>query len=1548
VFTITVTNPTNGTITPSGTISVNYGGSQTFTITPNAGYRIDSIFVNGAYVGNTSPYTLSNITGNSSITVKFAIRTYTITVTQGANGTIAPGSATVNYGANQTFSVTPNTGYHIDSVIVDGANVGAGTSVTFNNVTANHTLTARYAIDVFTITVTNPTNGTITPSGTISVNYGGSQTFIFAPNTGYHIDSVFIDGIYVGTPSNYTLNNINSNHTVSAKYAINSYTISSSSGANGSISPLGNISVNYGASQTFTITPNSGFQIDSVIVDGIYIGAATAYSFNNINANHTIVAKFKIEAFSITVTNPTNGTITPSGTITVTYGGSQTFTLTPNNGYHIESIVVNGVNAGNTSPFTLSNIIGNSTITVTFGINVYSIIATANTGGSITPSGTISVNSGGSASFTISASTGYHIDSVYADGMYIGAVNSYTFNNVIANHSLTAKFAINTFSIFAITGSNGTVSPLGNVVVNYGTNPAFTFLPENGFRVDSIFVDDLFAGDSSSYTFSNVESNHTIFVTFRPLTYTITATAGANGTISPTGAISVNPSGSLFFNIIPNSGYRVANVVVDGISQGTIETYLFSNVNADHSIAATFTVKTYTINATSDANGNVFPSGNVTVNHGTNQTFSIIANVGYHIDSVLVDGANVGPVGNYTFNSITGNHTIRARFAFNTYTIVATANENGIITPSGVVNVNPGGSISFNITPNGGYRVADVVVDGNSVGTVTSYQFVNVIANHTISASFAVNTYLINSSASANGNIAPSGNISVNHGSSQTYSMTPAAGYHIDSVIIDGVHIGNGANYTFNNVSANHTILVKFAINIYTITSSMGLNGTITPFGLVNVPYAGNKTFVISPNEGFHIDSVFVDGSYIGVVPTYTFSTVTENHTIGVTFAINTYIITALSGNNGTISPAGSVVVNHSQSQTFSFIPNAGYRVANIILDGEISLGSVNAYTFENVTAPHSIYVSFMEMGYFVVASAGVNGSIFPSGTAYVAQNGAKTYSINANAGYHIDSVIVDGVNVGQVASYTFVSVSADHTIRAKFAINTYVITAISGNGGTISPAGAISLTHGITKQFSIVPSVGYHIDSVIVDGEFIGALSSYTFENVTANHSISVSFGINIYSLEVNIVGGGTVSISPEQTGYPHGSQTTLTAAVSRGYLFQGWSGSIASQLNPIILTMDSNITVTAMFIVDSSYFKAYRTMHQTDSLSQKSVRLILRKGKPTPNPNIGTMRDVILSGGIFSTGVRFVNNNDSALTYAWLQWRDGGDFKKFMTSVHSGKSYPLDSLRTNSKKVKKLSKYAPNSRKKYNNRLAAEQSMFKFNIRGSFKGTLPMGFGNLVYKSDGAFPRWDVFDTLTLMQISEKVDTILTIYQRYGFGDSLSLYESLADFLARFNNAFYSNYLDTNDLQVVTLDSVRKVRVAALKVRGTKQLIDVPFLEKARTYKNATPSWYSAGNEQGALPVEFLLEQNYPNPFNPTTNIQFSMSEPAVVTMKVYNLIGQEVATLAENESFGEGNHELKFNASQLSSGIYFYRMIATVNNNSSGNQSSFTSEKKMLLLK
>ena len=413
-------------------------------------------------------------------------------------------------------------------------------------------------------------------------------------------------------------------------------------------------------------------------------------------------------------------------------------------------------------------------------------------------------------------------------------------------------------------------------------------------------------------------ANHTIAASFAINTYTITASAGANGSISPSGSVVVNFGDDPAFTITPNANYHVLDVLVDGSSVGAVTSYTFTNVAANHTIAASFAIDTRTITASAGANGSISPSGSVVVNYGSNQTFTITPNANYHVLDVLVDGSSVGAVTTYTFTNVTANHTIAASFAIDTRTITASAGANGAIAPSGSVVVNYGSNQTFTITPNTGYHVANVLVDGSTVGAVTTYTFTNVTANHTIAASFAINTYTITASAGASRSIAPSGAVVVNFGDDPAFTITPNTGYHVRTSWWTAVSVGAVTTYTFNNVAANHTIAASFAINTYTIAASAGANGSISPTGSVVVNHGANQTFTITPSTNYHVADVLVDGSSVGAVTTYTFTNVTADHTIAASFAINTYTITASAGANGSISPSGSVVVNHGANQTFT------------------------------------------------------------------------------------------------------------------------------------------------------------------------------------------------------------------------------------------------------------------------------------------------------------------------------------------------------------------------------------------------------------------------------------------------------------------------------------------------------------------------------------------------------------------------------------------------------------------------------------------------------
>ena len=152
-----------------------------------------------------------------------------------------------------------------------------------------------YVKTLFTIDASAGSSGTISSSGTVSVNYGDSKTFTITPNLGYKIKDVLVDGTSVGTVSTYTFTNVTSDHTIQASFEQLTFKITASAGSSGTISPSGTITVNYGDSKTFTISPFSGYRISTVKVDGKSIGAVSSYTFTNITQDHTIEAIFEKE-----------------------------------------------------------------------------------------------------------------------------------------------------------------------------------------------------------------------------------------------------------------------------------------------------------------------------------------------------------------------------------------------------------------------------------------------------------------------------------------------------------------------------------------------------------------------------------------------------------------------------------------------------------------------------------------------------------------------------------------------------------------------------------------------------------------------------------------------------------------------------------------------------------------------------------------------------------------------------------------------------------------------------------------------------------------------------------------------------------------------------------------------------------------------------------------------------------------------------------------------------------------------------------------------------
>lgn len=643
---------------------------------------------------------------------------FTITTSPGSDGSITPSSATVLEGSCATFNITPDIGYYIADVQVNGNSVGAVTQYTVQNIQQNLTVSANFSIQTFSITSSAGTGGTINPSGTNDVNFADSITYTITPNSGYMIFQVTADGADQGTISSYTFSNVQSTHTISVSFAQIYYTISASAGSDGSIIPSGSVEVAAGGSQTFTIIPNSGYSISDVTTTNPNqdLGAASSYTFTNIEGPGSISASFTINAYAITSSTGSGGTISPSGTTFVNYGSNQTYTMTPNAGYSISQVTVDGINQGTIGSYIFSNVQATHSISVSFSQIVYTIAASAGSGGSISPSGSVQVAAGGNQSFVIAANSGYAISQVTVDGQNQGAISSYAFSNVQAAHTISASFAQSgqstifqddfssgTFNSWTSTTGNPTISngaavfsvPTGNgtscfaekdnlpigssEVFSVTSTVSFNTVPDTGQGNSAIFFNQI--ADSSALVQASVDGSGHFGLWIGPYPNNIWVYDATNVTANTPYNITVQlDNANQLINLIVNGVTTISQAYTDYSQfQNSSNVNLYAGItsNWDWAIvtvtADNFTVTnntsqemTYTITASAGDGGSISPSGSIQVSAGGGQTFTITPNSGYHLSDLTRNGTSViGNVTNnqYTVSNVNSNETLYATFA---------------------------------------------------------------------------------------------------------------------------------------------------------------------------------------------------------------------------------------------------------------------------------------------------------------------------------------------------------------------------------------------------------------------------------------------------------------------------------------------------------------------------------------------------------------------------------------------------------------------------------------------------------------------------------------------------------------------------------------------------------------------------------------------------------------------------------------------------------------------------------------------------------------------
>ena len=618
---------------------------------------------------------------------------------------------------------------------------------------------------------------------------------------------------------------------------------------------------------------------------------------------------------------------------------------------------------------------------------------------------------------------------------------------------------------------------------------------------------------------------------------------------------------------------------------------LIDHVLSDSEIAALAGLAgvTYTINGTAGTGGTISPSGIVTLASGANQNYTITANSGNQITDVKVDNVSKGAVTSYTFTNVTASHTISATFQ-------ATSG----------VNIALNKPATSQSSESSGAAPAKA---NDSDGTNTSYWAafpspqwwkVDLGANYDVTSIF-LRTYVDNTryyqyniQASVDDvtytQIVSKTNTNIATDQGDGYVVSITARYLKVNMLYNsanvGVHIADFRVYG--------TLSTGVPVS-YTITAGSGTGGTITPTGSVSVTQGTNKTFAVTAGSGYQIANVTVDATSLGAVSTYTFTNVTANHSISATFQATSGVNIALNkpatSQSSESTSVGPSKANDSDGTNTSYWAAFPYpKWWKVDLGNIYDLSSVVIRNYVDGTRyyRYTIEVSSDDITYTQIASKSNNN---------VAADAGDTYNITATGRYLRVNMTFNSANIGSHIT----DFRAYGTLNANF----HTITCNAGTGGSISPSSSVPGDPGTTKTYLVapganqtyymIPSTGYVISDVKIDNVSVGAVTSYSLNNITIDHTIAATF-TPLVSIALNKPATSQSSESsgaaPAKANDSDGTNTSYWAAFPSP---QWWK-----------VDLGANYDVTSIFLrtyVDNTRYYQYNIQASVDDVTYTQI---------------------------------------------------------------------------------------------------------------------------------------------------------------------------------------------------------------------------------------------------------------------------------------------------------------------------------------------------------
>ena len=656
--------------------------------------------------------------------------------------------------------------------------------------------------------------------------------------------------------------------------------------------------------------------------------------------------------------------------------------------------------------------------------------------------------------------------------------------------------------------NNGPCTDVRYVLMTTTTNET----PGSGSTDDDLFIDDALLVYNPTLTMGNLASTSfapgnavtipfTLTGTMSPDNLNATANAviaqmsDANGSFSnPTelGRVTTNTSGNITSQIpnVANGQYQFRVISTN---------YPMIGQNAQQ---VTITVPSYTIavNANPTDGGTVTGGGEYT--SGQSCTVAATANTGYTFTN-WTEGGNVASTNaSYTFN-VTGNRTLVANFALNTYSITATADPTAGGTVTGAGTYNHGASCTLTATANTGYTFVNWTKNGTQVSTNASYTFTVSEAGSYV-AHFSLNSYNVTATANPTAGGTVSGAGEYNHGESCTVTATANTGYTFSNWTENGTVVSTNSSYTFT-VEGNRNLVANFSNITYTITVSANPSNSGTATGGGTYNHGQSCTVIATSADGYTFTNWTENGSVVSTNANYTF-TVTGDRALVANFeeqAPDTYNINVSPNPNvgGTVTGGGNYM--EGEQCTVTATANNGYTFVKWTENGN-QVSTDASYTF-TVAGNRTLVAEFQIQSYTISAAVNPSNSGVITGVGDYEYGQSCTLVATANEGYTFTNWTEDGNVVSTNANYIF-TVSGSRELIANFSTNAYTITATADpmEGGTVTGSG--NYEYGATCTLTATANYEYTFVKWTKNGEEVSTDATFTF-TVTASEDYVAHF---------------------------------------------------------------------------------------------------------------------------------------------------------------------------------------------------------------------------------------------------------------------------------------------------------------------------------------------------------------------------------------------------------------------------------------------------------